>query len=51
VGDIHYVTLLMRRRSTVLTVHDVEFLDRAASLMRLSTSGCGCGFRSRARPW
>ena len=35
VGDIHYVTLLMRRRSTVLTVHDVEFLDRAGVLKRL----------------
>jgi glycosyltransferase involved in cell wall biosynthesis len=35
VGDIHYVTLLMRRRSTVLTVHDVEFLDRAGLLKRL----------------
>jgi glycosyltransferase involved in cell wall biosynthesis len=35
VGDIHYVTLLMRRRSTVLTVHDVEFLDRAGRLKRL----------------
>jgi glycosyltransferase involved in cell wall biosynthesis len=35
VGDIHYVTLLMRRRSTVLTVHDVEFLSRAGRLKHL----------------
>ena len=35
VGDIHYATLLMRRRTTVLTVHDVEFLSRAGSLKRL----------------
>jgi glycosyltransferase involved in cell wall biosynthesis len=35
VGDIHYVTLLMRRRSTVLTVHDVEFLSRAGRLKGL----------------
>ena len=35
VGDIHYVTLLMRRRTTLLTVHDVEFLSRASTLKRL----------------
>ena len=35
VGDIHYVTLLMRRATTVLTVHDVEFLSRAGRLKRL----------------
>ena len=35
VGDISYVTLLMRRRSTVLTVHDVEFLGRAGRLKHL----------------
>lgn len=28
VGDVHYLDLLLRRRSTVLTVHDTEFLSR-----------------------
>lgn len=28
VGDVHFLTLLLRRRSTVLTIHDVEFLVR-----------------------
>jgi glycosyltransferase involved in cell wall biosynthesis len=29
-GDIHYAAILLRRRTTVLTVHDIEFLDRAS---------------------
>lgn len=28
VGDVHFLTLLLRRRRTVLTIHDVEFLVR-----------------------
>ncbi len=28
VGDVHYLDLLLRRHSTVLTVHDTEFLVR-----------------------
>ncbi|MGH9056978.1 MAG: glycosyltransferase family 4 protein [Acidimicrobiales bacterium] len=34
-GDINFAVLLMRRQSTVLTVHDTEFLDRASGLKRL----------------
>lgn len=32
VGDVHYLTLLLRRPSTVLTIHDIEFLDRSSGL-------------------
>lgn len=32
VGDVHFLTLLLRRRSTVLTIHDVEFLARHRGL-------------------
>jgi len=32
VGDVHYLDLLLRRRSTVLTVHDTEFLSRHAGV-------------------
>ncbi|HVE63924.1 MAG TPA: glycosyltransferase [Mycobacteriales bacterium] len=32
VGDVHYLTLLLHRPSTVLTVHDAEFLTRAGGL-------------------
>jgi glycosyltransferase involved in cell wall biosynthesis len=28
-GDINYAAMLLRRRTTVLTVHDTEFLERA----------------------
>jgi len=35
VGDIHFVTVLLRRRSTVLTIHDVEFLGRTGVLKHL----------------
>jgi glycosyltransferase involved in cell wall biosynthesis len=31
-GDIHYAAMLLRRRTTVLTVHDIEFLDRASRM-------------------
>lgn len=31
-GDVHFVDLLMRRRTTVLTVHDTEFLTRWGGL-------------------
>ncbi|MCU4185697.1 glycosyltransferase [Acidiferrimicrobium sp. IK] len=33
-GDITYAALLRRRRGTVLTVHDTEFLDRAGPAKR-----------------
>lgn len=32
VGDIHFVVLLLRRRTTVLTIHDVEFQQRHGGL-------------------
>lgn len=32
VGDVHFLVLLMRRRTTVLTIHDVEFLGRHPGL-------------------
>lgn len=35
VGDAHYLTLLLRRSSSVLTVHDAEFLQRAGLAKRL----------------
>jgi glycosyltransferase involved in cell wall biosynthesis len=28
VGDVHFLTVLLRRRTTVLTIHDLEFLTR-----------------------
>ena len=34
IGDVHYLTLLLDPRRTVLTVHDTEFLDRASALKR-----------------
>ena len=34
-GDIHYAAILLRRRSTLLTVHDTEFLERANWAKRL----------------
>lgn len=34
-GDVHYLTLLLPRRRTVLTVHDTEFLVRASGVKRL----------------
>ncbi len=34
-GDVHYLTLLLPRRRTVLTVHDTEFLLRASAPKRL----------------
>ncbi len=34
-GDINFAGLLLRRRSTLLTVHDTEFLERAGRLKRL----------------
>jgi glycosyltransferase involved in cell wall biosynthesis len=33
-GDINYAAILLRRRTTVLTVHDTEFLDRAGGAKR-----------------
>ncbi len=35
-GDITYAGLLRRRRGTVLTVHDTEFLDRATGAKRIA---------------
>lgn len=35
VGDAHYLTLLLRRRRSVLTVHDAEFLTRAGWAKRV----------------
>jgi glycosyltransferase involved in cell wall biosynthesis len=34
-GDINYAAILLRRRSTLLTVHDTEFLARANRAKRL----------------
>jgi glycosyltransferase involved in cell wall biosynthesis len=34
-GDINYAAILLRRRSTLLTVHDTEFLERANRAKRL----------------
>lgn len=34
-GDITYAALLRRRRGTVVTVHDTEFLDRAGAAKRV----------------
>jgi glycosyltransferase involved in cell wall biosynthesis len=34
-GDINYAALLLRRRTTLLTVHDTEFLERATWAKRL----------------
>ncbi len=31
VGDVHFLVALLRRRTTVLTIHDVEFLERAGT--------------------
>jgi glycosyltransferase involved in cell wall biosynthesis len=33
-GDINYAAILLRRRTTILTVHDTEFLDRAGPAKR-----------------
>ncbi|WP_170952571.1 glycosyltransferase family 1 protein [Rhodobacter sp. JA431] len=33
-GDAHFLTLLLPRKRTVLTVHDCEFLDRSRGLKR-----------------
>jgi glycosyltransferase involved in cell wall biosynthesis len=33
-GDIHYVTLLMRKRRTILTIHDCGTLDRLRGIRR-----------------
>ena len=33
-GDVHFLTLGLRRPRTVLTVHDTEFLDRASGIKR-----------------
>jgi glycosyltransferase involved in cell wall biosynthesis len=33
-GDINYAAILLRRRTTLLTVHDIEFLERAGWLKR-----------------
>jgi glycosyltransferase involved in cell wall biosynthesis len=33
-GDINYAAILLRRRTTLLTVHDTEFLERAAGPKR-----------------
>jgi glycosyltransferase involved in cell wall biosynthesis len=34
-GDINYAAILLRRRTTILTVHDTEFLDRATRGKRI----------------
>jgi len=34
-GDINFAAILMRRRETILTIHDLEFLDRASLPKRL----------------
>jgi len=31
VGDVHFLAALLRRRTTVLTIHDTEFVDRAGT--------------------
>jgi glycosyltransferase involved in cell wall biosynthesis len=33
-GDINYAVILLRRRTTLLTLHDTEFLDRASAAKR-----------------
>ena len=33
-GDIHYVAAFLRRRRTLLTIHDLEILDRSAGWRR-----------------
>jgi glycosyltransferase involved in cell wall biosynthesis len=35
-GDINYAAILLRRRRTLLTVHDTEFLERANRAKRLA---------------
>jgi glycosyltransferase involved in cell wall biosynthesis len=34
-GDVNYAVILLRRRRTLLTLHDTEFLDRASPAKRL----------------
>ena len=33
-GDIHYVALLLCRRKTILTIHDLEIIDRTSGIQR-----------------
>ena len=33
-GDVHFITLFMRRQSTILTIHDLASLDRLTGLKR-----------------
>jgi len=33
-GDVHFITLFMRRNSTILTIHDLATLDRLTGLKR-----------------
>lgn len=33
-GDVHFITLFMRRKSTILTIHDLASLDRLTGLKR-----------------
>jgi glycosyltransferase involved in cell wall biosynthesis len=33
-GDVHFITLFMRRKSTILTIHDLNSLDRLTGLKR-----------------
>ena len=34
VGDVHYITLLLPRKRTILTIHDCEMINRASGLKR-----------------
>jgi glycosyltransferase involved in cell wall biosynthesis len=33
-GDVHFITLLLRRKSTILTIHDLATLDRLSGFKR-----------------
>ena len=33
-GDVHFITLLLRRKSTILTIHDLATLDRLSGFTR-----------------
>ena len=33
-GDVHYLTLFLPRKSTILTIHDCEMIHRASGLKR-----------------
>ena len=44
-GDIHFANIFLRRHKTVLTIHDVGFMEHSSSVSRFYSGFSGSGFR------